>query len=157
MASQNHRRLDCLLNRLFSRKSKKTLKLRITALFDGKPSMTGGFLSQRASYAKMFPLDDVIMDTAWPMQGISLWWLVSFLYAIEIPVLTNATHILSLNKAMGLILWSNQTGRLLKCQQWYIAEFIWNLRKKKSPNEKCLHNSDLRTYTMFVRQSCHRT
>ena len=31
----NHRRLDCLLHRLFSRKSKKIAKLRVTGLYTG--------------------------------------------------------------------------------------------------------------------------
>ena len=43
----NHRRLDCLLNRLFRRRSKKTSKLRVTGLC----KVTGGFLSQRARKA----------------------------------------------------------------------------------------------------------
>ena len=47
----NHQRLDCLLNRLFRRKSKKTSKLRVTGLCDGNPLVTGGFPSQRASDA----------------------------------------------------------------------------------------------------------
>ena len=33
----NHRRLDCLLNRLFRRRSKNTSKLRVTALCEGNP------------------------------------------------------------------------------------------------------------------------
>ena len=47
----NHRRLGCLLNRLFRHRSKKTSKLRVT----------GGFPSEIASNAEMFPFDDVIM------------------------------------------------------------------------------------------------
>ena len=31
----NHRRLDCLINRLFRRRSKKTSKLRVTGLWEG--------------------------------------------------------------------------------------------------------------------------
>ena len=57
----NHRRLHCLLNHLLRRRSKKTSKLRVTGLFEGNPSVTGGFPSQRASNAEMFPFDDVIM------------------------------------------------------------------------------------------------
>ena len=45
----NHRRLDCLINRLFRRISKKTPKLRVTGLCEGNPPVTGGFPSQRAS------------------------------------------------------------------------------------------------------------
>ena len=54
----NHRRLDCLLNRLFGRRSKKTSKLRITGLCKGNPPVTGGFPSQRASTA----------------ENVSIWW-----------------------------------------------------------------------------------
>ena len=45
----NHRRIDCLLNRLFRRRSKKTSKLRVTGVCEGNPPVTGGFPSQRAS------------------------------------------------------------------------------------------------------------
>ena len=53
----NHRRLDCLLNRLFRRRSQKTSNICITRLCDGNPPVTGGFSSAKR---KMFPLDDVI-------------------------------------------------------------------------------------------------
>ena len=53
----NHQPHDCLLNCLVSCWSKKTLKLRVIGL-----CVKGGeFQAQRASNAKMFPLDDVIM------------------------------------------------------------------------------------------------
>ena len=45
----NHGRLDCLLNRLSRRKSKKTSKLSVTGLFEGNSPVTGEFPSQRAS------------------------------------------------------------------------------------------------------------
>ena len=54
----NHGRLDCLLNRLFRRRSKKTWKLRVTDLYEGKPPVTEGFPSQRASNA----------------ETVSVWW-----------------------------------------------------------------------------------
>ena len=54
----NHRPLDCVLNRLFRRRSKKTSKLRVTGLCEGNPLVTGGFPSQRASNAK----------------NVSIWW-----------------------------------------------------------------------------------
>ena len=43
----NHRRLDCLLKRLFKHRSKKTSKLRFTGLCDVNPAVTGKFPSQR--------------------------------------------------------------------------------------------------------------
>ena len=54
----NHRRLDCLLNRLFRRRSKKTSKLRVTGLCEGDSPLTGEFLAQRASNA----------------ENLSIWW-----------------------------------------------------------------------------------
>ena len=54
----NHRRFDCLLNRLFSRRSKKTSKFRVTGFCEGNSLMTGQFPSQRASNA----------------ENVSIWW-----------------------------------------------------------------------------------
>ena len=45
----NHRRLDCLLNRLFRRSSKKTSKLLVTGLCEGNSPVTGEFPAQKAS------------------------------------------------------------------------------------------------------------
>ena len=50
----NHQPNDCLLNRLFRHRSKKTSKLRVTGLCEGNPPVTGGFPSQRASNAENF-------------------------------------------------------------------------------------------------------
>ena len=47
-----HRRLYCLLNRLFRCRSKKTWKLCVTGLCEGNPPMTDGLPSQRASNAE---------------------------------------------------------------------------------------------------------
>ena len=58
----NHQPHDCLLNRLFRRRSKKTSKLRVTGLCAGNSPVTGQFPAQRVSNAeKKFPFDDVIM------------------------------------------------------------------------------------------------
>ena len=54
----NHRSFDCLVNRLFSRRSKKTLKLHVTGFCEGNPLVTGGFPSQRTSNA----------------ENASIWW-----------------------------------------------------------------------------------
>ena len=43
----NHRRLDCLLNRVFRRKSKKTSKFRVTGLCEGNSPVTSEFPTQR--------------------------------------------------------------------------------------------------------------
>ena len=54
----NHQPRDCLLNRLFRRRSKKTSKLRVTGLCAGNSPATGEFPAQRASNA----------------ENVSIWW-----------------------------------------------------------------------------------
>ena len=54
----NHQPHDCLLNRLFRRRSKKISKLRVTNLCAGNPPVTGEFLAQRATNA----------------ENVSIWW-----------------------------------------------------------------------------------
>ena len=54
----NHQPHDCLLNRLFRRRSKKTLKLRVIGLFAGNSPGTGEFPAQRANDA----------------ENVSIWW-----------------------------------------------------------------------------------
>ena len=58
----NHQPHDCLLNRLFWRRSKKTLKLRVTGLCVGNSPGTGEFPALRASNAKK----------------VSIWWRYHF-------------------------------------------------------------------------------
>ena len=48
----NHQPHDCLLNRLFRRRSKKTSKLRVTSLCAGNSSVTGEFPAQMDSNAE---------------------------------------------------------------------------------------------------------
>ena len=60
----NHRRLDCLLNRLFRHRSKKTSKFRVTGLCEGNSPVTGEFPTKGPVKRKMFPFDDIIMDLA---------------------------------------------------------------------------------------------
>ena len=54
----NHQPRDCLLNRLFRRRSKKTSKLRVTGLCPGNSPGTGEFPAQMASNA----------------ENVSIWW-----------------------------------------------------------------------------------
>ena len=54
----NHQPHDCLLKRLFGRRSKKTSKLRATGLCAGNSPVTGEFPTQRASNA----------------ENVSIWW-----------------------------------------------------------------------------------
>ena len=54
----NHQPHDCLLNRLFRRRSKKISKLRVTGLCAGNSPETGEFPAQMASNA----------------ENVSIWW-----------------------------------------------------------------------------------
>ena len=56
--ASNHQPHDCLLNRLFRRRSKKTSKLRVTGLCVGNTPGTGEFPAQMASNA----------------ENVSIWW-----------------------------------------------------------------------------------
>ena len=64
----DHQPHNCLLNRLFMRKSKKTSKLRFTGLCVGNSPVTDEFPTQRVSNAKMLPFDDVIMNGEFVFQ-----------------------------------------------------------------------------------------
>ena len=58
----NHQPHDCLLNRLFRRRSKKTSKFRATGLCAGNSPGTSEFPAHKWPVTrKMFPFDDVIM------------------------------------------------------------------------------------------------
>ena len=52
----NHQPHDCLLNRLFRRRSKKTSKLCVTGLCVGNSPVTGEFPAQMASNAENVPI-----------------------------------------------------------------------------------------------------
>ena len=70
----NHQRLDCLLIRLFRRRSKKASKLRVTGLCEENSPVTGVFPAQRASNA----------------ENVSIWWRHHDL------ILSNGTHVIPL-------------------------------------------------------------
>ena len=57
-SDSNHQPHDCLLNRLFRRRSKKTSNLRVTGLCAGKSPGTGEFPARMASNA----------------ENVSIWW-----------------------------------------------------------------------------------
>ena len=58
----NHQPHDCLLNRLFRRRSKKTSKLRVTGLCAGIHRGPVNSPHKWPVTRKMFPFDDVIME-----------------------------------------------------------------------------------------------
>ena len=56
--ASNHQRIDCLLNRLFRRRSKKTSKFRVAGPCEGNSPVTGEFPSPWASN----------------VENVSIWW-----------------------------------------------------------------------------------
>ena len=58
----NHQPHDCLLNRLFGRRSKKTSKLNVTGLCVGNSPVTGEFPAQMASNAENV---SILMTSSW--------------------------------------------------------------------------------------------
>ena len=83
----NHQRLARLLNGLFRRGSKNKLKLRVTSLCEGNPSVTGEFPSQRASNA-----GNLLMW--WRRRGVALghWRSVSNMGISRIDPIITGTH-----------------------------------------------------------------
>ena len=61
--ASNHRRLDCLLSRLFKCRSKKTSRLFVTGLCEGNHRSSVDLTHKWPVTRKMFPRDDVIMMT----------------------------------------------------------------------------------------------
>ena len=61
----NHQPHECLLNRLFRRRSKKTSKLRVTGLCVGNSPGPVNSPHKGPVTRKMFPFDDVIMYLWW--------------------------------------------------------------------------------------------
>ena len=66
----NHQPHDCLHNRLFRRRSKKTSKLRVIGLCVGNSPGPGEFPAQMTSNAETVSFDDVIMR--WWQRGFEL-------------------------------------------------------------------------------------
>ena len=64
----NHQPHDCLLNRLFRLRAKKTSKFRVIGPREGNSPVTSEFPAQRPVTRKLFPFHDVIM--AWTNDGL---------------------------------------------------------------------------------------
>ena len=82
----NHQPHDCLLNRLFRRRSKKTSKLRVTDLCAGNSPGTGEFLAQMVSNAENVSIwwrhHDWLMHKDWPflLTSFAKVWLLLLLH-----------------------------------------------------------------------------
>ena len=69
----NHQPRGCLLNRLFRRRSQKTSKLRVTGLCVGNSPGPVNSPHKGPATRKMFPFDDVIMESVYLIRHHSKW------------------------------------------------------------------------------------
>ena len=72
----NHQPRHCLLNRLISRRSKKTSKLRVTRLFAKLHLWPVNPPHKWPVTRKMFPFDDIIMSPLYSTCSCKLWSLL---------------------------------------------------------------------------------
>ena len=85
MASKNQQPHDCLLKRLFGRRSKKTSKLRVTDLCDGNSPVTGEFPAQRASNTEN------VFDW-WRHHGLMVRYLSCISYVVLVLIIFNLPY-----------------------------------------------------------------
>ena len=91
----NHQHHDCLLNRLFGCRLKKTSKLRFTGLCAGNSAGTGEFLAQMASKA----------------EDVSIWWrhhVVTLIHDVN-----KSTHEMTIN-------YWGMSVKEMSCHMWHV-------------------------------------
>ena len=91
----NHQPHDCLLNRSFRHRSKKTSKLRVTGLCAGNSPVTGEFPAQTASNAENFSIwwrhhdrfhisDDYWAPDKWWPRELRIWSTILECFMVDI-------------------------------------------------------------------------
>ena len=112
----NHQPHDCLLNRLFRRRSKKTSNLRVTGLCVG--NSPGNSPHKWPVTRKMFPLDDVIM-----VRGISRWPVGSPHKAPVTPV--KSGFYVFVDVRVDKLLGKHSSFFVLKCHDALVTSYHW--------------------------------
>ena len=137
----NHRRLDCLLTRLFRRRSKKTSNLRVTGLCEGNSTVTSEFPSQRASNA----------------ENASIWWLnhaiISSFFNNSSSSIVIITIVIINTIAVVAMLYSfaYHDGISYKFE-WYFMISVYNLKANKTAT-LCVFNSFEASSRIWVSRS----
>ena len=93
----NHQPHDCLLNRLFRRRSKKTSKLPVTGLCERNSSGPVNSPHKGPVTRKMFPFDDVIMR--YVVTGhvlISIWLYLCTIFTANVAIIILSGYYVSL-------------------------------------------------------------
>ena len=119
----NNRRLDCLLNCLFRRRSKETSKLRVTSLCEGNSPVTVEFPAQRASNG----------------ENISIWWRhhATVLRMEIVPLVSNFKYY--------NVYWNQITADLWWHLPMYARSFVLYLEI-----DHCTHCLQLYNYFFFL-------
>ena len=126
----NHQPRDCLLNRLFRRRSKQTSKLRVTGLCAGNSPGTGEFTAQMASNAENVPIwwrhheSDIKGNTEAPQcwscaRGIHRWPLDQYCGKCVYVTCDVLMEIVCPKMAWYLVL-RRQTTMLVICSQCFL-------------------------------------
>ena len=121
----NHQCLDCLLNLLFRRRSKKTSKLRITGLCEGNSPVTSEFPTQRTSNVENASISWCHNDMSQNCVIIGL--------DNGFPVLTCSMPSNYLNQWCILLNHIQETDFNDKNHQNWPIPFYWNCAYKVSP------------------------
>ena len=101
----NHQPYDCLLRRLFRRRSKQTSKLHVTGLCAGNSPGPVNFPHKWPVTRKMFPFDDVIMMKGHSDQLIS--WIRNLMY-------------LNWRSLYIMLTWANGIYQITSVESWVV-------------------------------------
>ena len=125
----NHQLNDCLLKRLFRRRSKKASKLRVNGLCVGNSPVTGEFPAQMASNA----------------ENVSIWWRHR---AVNEMAVIMASPLFGTKSLPNTILTHYQVGTLKQQQlnldkeiQYYICSVFYQLNSTQKAHFWKLNNS----------------
>ena len=153
----NNRRLDCLLNRLFRGRSKKTSKLCVTDLCEGNSPVTGEISTQRASNTEnvsiWFPHSRFMQSKLLKVQGRQQDWNQTK------PYILNGQRILESNASFEY--WSKycataNTSLVTICNMWkdlatmLLLSRLFRLSSKKS-SIKFKHKSLYHSVSVWAR------
>ena len=107
----NHQPHDCLLKRLFRRRSKKTSKLRVTGVCAGNSPGTGQFPAQMPSYA----------------ENVSIWWRHHAIWFWQVQSNFIIAHSTDTDQKDALYLYNECLFRKYLRLLWYITSTLYRV------------------------------
>ena len=116
----NHQPHDCLLKRLFRRRSKETSKPCVTGLCVGNSPVTCEFPTQGPAMRQMFPFDNVIMITALYHRMHHCLW-VGWAIGTVLIIIVLYVIIISIVVCFQVTVWC----------EWFMLYCIYNIWRKR--------------------------